>query len=74
MHCLIFRKRNTNKIDSFNFPYDYKSIMHYKSITFSRNTKYTITKLDDTVPVDDFGSSVLSKTDIQKINSYISKY
>ena len=63
-----FKKRLENIIDTFGFPYDYKSIMHYKSRTFSKNGGNTITKLDGTVPLGNFGGNSLTQIDIDKIN------
>lgn len=63
-----FKKRNPNIIDSFDYPYDYKSIMHYRSNTFSKNGNPTITKLDGSIPNGNFGGSVLTVIDISKIN------
>jgi hypothetical protein len=63
-----FEKREPNIVDSFNLPYDYKSIMHYQSRTFSKNGGNTITKLDGTVPPGDFGGNQLTNIDIEKIN------
>ena len=63
-----FEKRESNIIDTFNLPYDYKSIMHYESRTFSKNGGNTITKLDGTVPPGDFGGNQLTDLDIEKIN------
>ena len=60
---------NFNKqsgIDSLGTPYDYNSVMHYKSKAFSSNGRATITKKDGSTNFgNDYG---LSSIDAQQIN------
>lgn len=37
-----FNKHSTNRINSFDVPYDYASIMHYGAYAFSKNRRATI--------------------------------
>ena len=61
-----FCKFHRNVVDSLNHDYDYVSIMHYSSRTFSVNGKRTIKPVK---PGITFGTSThLSASDIQKAN------
>ena len=63
-----FEKRRQNEVNSGESPYDYKSVMHYRSWYFSRNGKNTISRKDGEPPVfnNDYG---LTENDVDQLKS-----
>ena len=62
-----FRKMQTSQVDSMRSPYDFGSIMHYKSTAFSKNKKATITARPGKGPIR-YQRDGLSASDIQQAN------
>ena len=66
-----FEKNIASDVDLFNIPYDYYSIMHYRSNAFSVNGSFTILPLDPTVDVNLMGQRKnLSESDIKMIKLF----
>ena len=63
-----FNKYKQSKIDNMNFTYDYASLMHYGSRTFSKNGKATLRAKNR--PYQLLGRrSGFSSVDIKKMNA-----
>ena len=54
-------------IDIKKYKYDYKSIMHYNSLSFSKNNKTTMSPIDSKYILEDLGGRELTETDCLKI-------
>ncbi|KAM7360548.1 zinc metalloproteinase nas-8 [Cochliomyia hominivorax] len=70
-----FEKLSKNAGTNFGVPYDYASVMHYKSNSFSKNGKSTLVALKATPEASQMGQRIgFSKGDIKKIrNMYLCK-
>lgn len=55
-------------IDSLNSPYDFRSIMHYKGMTFAKHGKLAITAIDPSKQTLIGQREGFSKIDMEQIN------
>lgn len=65
--------KKLDSTDTMGFPYDYKSIMHYESTSFSKNGKDTIIPLQSGVRLTHASQKkVLSEIDVAEIKKFYS--
>ena len=63
-------KKYSTIVEKLNFKYDYDSIMHYDTTTFSKNGLPTILPIKPGIDLKKNAFKLLSSIDIQKIRSY----
>lgn len=65
-----FEKMSADEISAYNVPYDVKSVLHYSSFAFSKNTQRTIEARKDPTLNDLMGQrDAFSDADIKKIRA-----
>uniref|UniRef100_A0AB38ZEH9 Metalloendopeptidase n=1 Tax=Oncocephalus sp. TaxID=2944721 RepID=A0AB38ZEH9_9HEMI len=68
-HQKNFVKGSDKEFTTFDIPYNYKSVMHYPAVSFSKNGEPTILPLDPTVDISILGQrKEVTKLDLEKIN------